>query len=98
MSWSIWLNGPKEQVQAELEHAARAIEHAIDALRYEEGTNVDVSVSGSAYSGSGGSGMSVALNVSSTTPAPEVPQPATDPTVAQPDNVNEAAPETELGL
>lgn len=99
MSWSISLSGPKEQVQAELEHAGRIIEQALVAVSDEQGTNVDVNVNGSAYSGSGGSGMSVGLNVSSTTPAPEVPQPGTDVTAEQnaANSLGGSAPATESG-
>ena len=88
MSWSISLSGGKQQVQAELRHAAIEISHALDALADATGPLVNVSVSGSAYASptdsNGNSNNGTAASFSVGSYAPEPPQPQDIPTEAAP--------------
>ena len=90
MSWSISLSGGKQQVQAELRHAAIEINHAMDALDRATGPLVNVSVGGSAYAspadsnGNSDNGTSASFTVRSYAPEPPPPQPQDIPTEAAP--------------
>jgi hypothetical protein len=63
MSWSIYLDGPKSQVDAELCDATHVIDKARFNLKNVKGSHVSVSLSGHAYGDEGSGTQSASFTV-----------------------------------